>query len=79
MTSATDTPGKDGAQAHRRWLVIAGVHVGALLLWHALVTAFQVPAFVLPAPAAVLATLAKANYAWGSNTLVTATEITGGY
>ncbi|PWC52396.1 ABC transporter permease [Azospirillum sp. TSO22-1] len=79
MTPGTDTPGNGSAQAHRRWLVIAGVHIGALLLWHALVTAFQVPAFVLPAPAAVLATLAKANYAWGPNTLVTATEIIGGY
>jgi NitT/TauT family transport system permease protein len=43
------------------------------------VRVWDVPAFVLPAPSAIVATLAKANYAWPSNTLVTAAEIFIGY
>lgn len=63
----------------RRWLVIAAVHIAVVVLWQVAVTVFPVPAFVLPAPTAVLATLAKPNYAWIDNTLVTAAEIFGGY
>jgi NitT/TauT family transport system permease protein len=67
------------AAARRRWAVVAAVHVGVVALWQLLVTAFPVPAFVLPSPAAVVSTLAKPNYAWLSNTAVTAAEIFGGY
>jgi NitT/TauT family transport system permease protein len=63
----------------RRWLTIAAVHIGLVVLWQALVTVFPVPAFVLPSPTAILASLAKPNYSWLDNTLVTAAEIFGGY
>ncbi len=63
----------------RRWLTIIAVHGAALALWEFAVRVAAIPAFVLPAPSAVLATLAKDNYAWPSNTLVTAAEIFGGY
>uniref|UniRef100_UPI0011AE1BD5 ABC transporter permease n=1 Tax=Bradyrhizobium algeriense TaxID=634784 RepID=UPI0011AE1BD5 len=43
------------------------------------VTIFPVPSFILPAPTAILASLAKPNYSWVENTLVTAAEIFGGY
>jgi NitT/TauT family transport system permease protein len=65
--------------SRRRWQVIVAVHLAAIVAWQLAVTAFAVPSFVLPAPLAVLATLAKPTYAWGSNTLVTAIEIAGGY
>jgi NitT/TauT family transport system permease protein len=66
-------------EARGRWLIIVGVHLAAIVLWQIAVSALAVPAFVLPAPLAVLATLAKPTYAWGSNTLVTGIEIAGGY
>ena len=66
-------------RTRRRWAVIALVHVAAVLLWEVLVRATGLPAFILPGPSAVLATLAAPTNAWVSNTLVTAAEIGGGY
>jgi NitT/TauT family transport system permease protein len=63
----------------RRWAVIVLVHVAVVLLWEVLVKAAKIPAFILPAPSDVLATLAAPTNAWVSNTLVTAAEILGGY
>jgi len=63
----------------QRWATIIAVHVAAVVLWEVVVRAAKVPAFVLPPPSAIVATLTKANYAWTSNTLVTAAEIFGGY
>ena len=65
--------------ARRRWMIIALVHLAAVLAWEGLVRATALPAFILPTPSAVLATLAAPNNAWVSNTLVTAAEIAGGY
>ncbi len=62
-----------------RWLYIGAVHVAAVLLWEIAVRVFAIESFVLPAPSAVLATLAKENYAWLDNTWVTALEVFGGY
>jgi NitT/TauT family transport system permease protein len=65
--------------ARRRWGVIALVHVAVVVLWEVLVRATALPAFILPRPSAVVATLAVPTHAWVSNTLVTAAEIGGGY
>lgn len=62
-----------------RRLVIVAVHLGLLLLWQGAVVAFKVPTFILPSPRAMLATLNAPTYAWGANTLVSATEIFGGF
>lgn len=62
-----------------RWLTIAAIHVVAVILWEVLVRATKLPAFILPAPSAIFATLSKTNYSWVFNTLVTAAEIYGGY
>lgn len=62
-----------------RAMVVVAVHVALLVVWQLAVTLFKVPAFILPGPAATLATLSSPNYAWVSNTLVTAAEIFGGY
>ncbi len=66
----------------RKWpgrLVVVAVHLGLLLAWQAAVVVFGVRAFVLPSPLAMLRTLDAPTYAWGSNTLVTAIEIFGGF
>jgi NitT/TauT family transport system permease protein len=72
-------PGKITSLAGRRWLTIAAVHIAMVALWQAIVTIFPVPSFILPAPTTILASLAKPNYGWVENTLVTAAEIFGGY
>jgi NitT/TauT family transport system permease protein len=76
---ASTTSTAQPSTAHRQWLIIAAVHFGVILLWQLLVTVFPIPAFVLPSPLAVLSSLAKPNYGWLENTLVTAAEIFGGY
>src|SRR3546814_4640779 len=59
--------------------LVRSVHVVAVIVWEVLVRMTSLPAFILPAPSAILATLAKSNYAWLSNTWVTSIEIFGGY
>lgn len=82
--ASTDIPADpriaaDAAAVRRRWLAIILVHVAVVLLWEVLVRGAALPAFILPAPSAVVATLANPNHAWVSNSLVTAAEIGGGY
>ncbi|RMX06401.1 ABC transporter permease [Corticibacter populi] len=62
-----------------RWATIIGVHAAGIALWEAVVRIFAIQPFLLPAPSAVLATLANPQYAWVSNTAVTAVEVFGGY
>ena len=62
-----------------RWLAILAIHLVAIGLWEVLVRMSGLPAFILPAPSAIVATLAKTNYGWLSNTWVTGIEIFGGY
>src|ERR1700757_1253103 len=70
--------GESGRSA-RSFAVILIVHLAVILFWQIAVDAFQVPKFILPSPLAALRTLTYANYAWTSNTLVTAAEILGGF
>jgi len=86
MTLSADAAGRpdlpatgETALAYRRWGAIIAVHVAVVLLWQALVMIFPIPAFVLPAPSAILASLATPSYGWLDNTLATAAEIFGGY
>lgn len=62
-----------------RWASVIAVHVGLVVIWEAGVRMSSLPAFVLPAPTDILATLGKANYAWLDNTRVTTIEFLGGY
>lgn len=78
--SAPDAPPVDADRGlWRRWTLVAAVHVGCVLLWEAAVRLFAIQPFVLPAPSAVLATLANENHRWLANTAVTALEVFGGY
>ncbi len=54
-------------------------HLLLIAVWQAIVTFGRVPAFVLPSPAATIATLGDPHYSWISNTLATAAEVFGGY
>jgi NitT/TauT family transport system permease protein len=54
-------------------------HAALVLGWYLLVKLGDVPKFIMPSPGDTIATLGRSNYNWWSNTLVTATEIYGGY
>lgn len=54
-------------------------HVLLVAIWYVGVKYGKVPAFVMPTPTATVATLGGENYNWFGNTLVTASEIFGGY
>ncbi len=67
-----------GVQGQSPWPSLL-VHLVLLAVWQAGVVIFGIRSFVLPSPIAMLKTLAAPTYAWGSNTLVTAIEIFGGF
>jgi NitT/TauT family transport system permease protein len=70
---------RGGRRSARSVAIILIVHLAVIVLWQVMVDAFQVPKFILPSPLAALATLGNSQYAWGSNLLVTAVEILGGF
>lgn len=63
----------------RRYGLAILAHVALIAVWYLFVTYRHVPAFVMPSPIATVATLGGNNYEWVGNTLVTASEIFGGY
>jgi len=63
----------------RRYVLVILSHVALIIFWYAFVTYGRVPSYVMPTPLATLATLGGANYHWLGNTVVTASEIFGGY
>ncbi|HET6598594.1 MAG TPA: ABC transporter permease [Burkholderiaceae bacterium] len=54
-------------------------HLALLLVWYLFVRLGDVPKFVMPSPGDTIGSLSGKNYDWWANTLVTATEIYGGY
>src|SRR5262249_1014952 len=62
-----------------RYALAALVHVLFVLVWFLFVKFGQVPSFILPSPLGTIATLGDVDYHWLSNTLVTASEVFGGY
>jgi NitT/TauT family transport system permease protein len=67
------------ADLARRYAPAILAHVALIVGWYLLVTYGHVPAFVMPSPIETVATLGGDNYHWLGNTLVTASEIFGGY
>ena len=63
---------------HRYGLAILA-HVLVIVLWYVVVKFGHVPKFVMPTPVATARSLGGENYHWIDNTLVTASEIFGGY
>jgi NitT/TauT family transport system permease protein len=67
------------AETVRRYIPAILIHVAVIVVWYAFVKYGHVPSFIMPSPLATVATLGGANYDWIGNTLVTASEIFGGY
>jgi NitT/TauT family transport system permease protein len=67
------------ADAARRYAPAIAVHVALIAAWYLFVKFGHVPSFIMPTPIDTVATLGGANYHWLGNTLVTASEIFGGY
>lgn len=65
--------------ALHRYVLAIFAHVALIAIWFAVVRYGHVPSFIMPSPGATIATLGGGNYAWTANTLVTASEIFGGY
>ena len=66
------------SEGARRWAMIVAVHLAVVLAWHLWVTVAEVPAYVMPTPAATMKSLGQ-DYNWVHNTLITAGEVFGGY
>jgi len=66
-------------EAVRRYTLAIAAHAALILIWYLVVTYGRIPTFVLPSPVATIASLGGSNYHWIGNTLVTASEIFGGY
>ena len=62
-----------------RYSLAVLAHLLLVLAWYLFVRIGEVPKFVMPSPGDTLGALLQPNYSWWSNTLVTATEIFGGY
>jgi NitT/TauT family transport system permease protein len=63
----------------RRYGLAFVSHALLILIWYAAVTYGNLPQFIIPSPIATVAALGGENYHWISNTLVTGSEIFGGY
>jgi NitT/TauT family transport system permease protein len=63
----------------RRLALALAVHAALIAAWYLFTAYGHVPEFVLPGPVATVMTLGGKNYHWLGNTLVTASEIFGGY
>ena len=66
-------------EAVRRYVPAILMHVAVIVVWYVFVTYGHVPSFIMPSPLATVATLGGRNYDWIGNTLVTTSEIFGGY
>lgn len=67
------------AEKVRRYTLAILAHVLVIVVWYVVVRFGRVPHYVMPTPLATVRTLGGANYHWVANTLVTASEIFGGY
>ena len=65
-------------QVQRYALAIVS-HLLLIAAWHFFVVLGEVPKFVMPSPGDTVRALLVPNYRWAENTVVTATEIFGGY
>jgi len=62
-----------------RYTMAILAHLALLLTWYLFVRLGDVPRFVMPSPVDTFTSLMSSNYDWWANTLVTGTEIFGGY
>lgn len=69
---------RSSSRLHHYTLGIAA-HLLLLLAWYLFVRVGNVPKYVMPSPVDTFRALGVADYDWWANTLVTGTEIFGGY
>lgn len=70
----------DGSESKlRQYSLGVLAHLLLLLVWYLFVRLGDVPKFVMPSPGDTFRALLVADYGWWANTLVTGTEIFGGY
>jgi NitT/TauT family transport system permease protein len=62
----------------RQYALIVAVHVAVVIAWHFWVVLGDVPSYVMPRPLDALRSLGN-DYNWVHNTLITASEVFGGY
>jgi NitT/TauT family transport system permease protein len=62
----------------RQYALIVAVHVAVVIAWHFWVVLGDVPSYVMPRPLDALRSLGS-DYNWVHNTLITASEVFGGY
>jgi NitT/TauT family transport system permease protein len=63
----------------RRYALAILAHALLIVVWYLFVKLGSIPSFVMPSPVETVQSLGGANYHWTANTLVTASEIFGGY
>lgn len=68
----------DASKQARRYGIIILVHLGVVVIWHLAVTISEIPDYVMPTPWATIMSLGE-DYGWMHNTIITATEVFGGY
>jgi NitT/TauT family transport system permease protein len=71
--------GDPGRLRLRHYTLGVLAHLLLLLAWYLFVRLGDVPKFVMPSPADTFKALLVSDYGWWANTLVTGTEIFGGY
>ena len=69
---------RSASKLHQYALGVAA-HLLLLLAWYLFVRLGDVPKYVMPSPVDTFRALGVADYGWWANTLVTGTEIFGGY
>ena len=62
----------------RQYTLIVVVHLAVVIAWHFWVVLGEVPSYVMPTPLDALRSLGN-DYNWVHNTLITASEVFGGY
>ncbi len=62
----------------RRYALIVAIHLVVVLIWYLFVVIWEVPEFVMPTPADTVLSLWE-DYNWVHNTMITASEVFGGY
>jgi len=69
---------KSSGENLRQYTLIVVVHVAVVIAWHFWVVLGEVPSYVMPTPLDALRSLGN-DYNWVHNTLITASEVFGGY
>ena len=62
-----------------RYMTAVAVHLVVIALWQLAADYGGLPRYILPSPLEMVQTLGQSRNAWLANTLVTATEIVGGF